>query len=189
MLEKEKIGRDILWHCISLGRFCRLGLFNHRETFCANKCSTNLVVVYTCVSHEWPRYIVSLFESRTPLHVLLRAFVKTAENSCRNNCLTQPTNKFSQNKVYRRCSIKATEQCNFVKCLSVLIAREHRLQLPFDLQELICFVVVSWFVLLSLMIAEIFSLLKVKLNLKICTRRKTLLIFFLKAGCCNKYYE
>ena len=38
-------------------------------------------------------------------------------------------------------------------------------------------------------VAEVFSLLKVKLNLKICTRRKPLLIFFLKADCSNKNYE
>ena len=38
-------------------------------------------------------------------------------------------------------------------------------------------------------VAEVSSLLKVKLNLKICTRRKPLLIFFLKAGCSNKHYE
>ena len=38
-------------------------------------------------------------------------------------------------------------------------------------------------------VAEVFSLLKVKLNLKICTRQKLLLIFFLKAGCSNKSYE
>ena len=35
-------------------------------------------------------------------------------------------------------------------------------------------------------VAEIFSLSKMKLNLKICIRRKPLLIFFLKAGCSNK---
>ena len=38
-------------------------------------------------------------------------------------------------------------------------------------------------------VAEVFGLLKVKLNLKICTSRKPLLIFFLKAGCSNKNYE
>ena len=38
-------------------------------------------------------------------------------------------------------------------------------------------------------VAEVFSLLKVKPNLKICTRRKPLLIFFLKTGCSNKNYE
>ena len=38
-------------------------------------------------------------------------------------------------------------------------------------------------------VAEVFSLLKVKLNLKICTRRKPLLIIFLKADCSNKNYE
>ena len=38
-------------------------------------------------------------------------------------------------------------------------------------------------------VAEVFSLLKVKLNLKICTRLKALLIFFRKAGCSNKNYE
>ena len=38
-------------------------------------------------------------------------------------------------------------------------------------------------------VAEVFSLKKVKLNLKICTRRKPLLIFFLKADCSNKNYE
>ena len=37
-------------------------------------------------------------------------------------------------------------------------------------------------------VAKVFSLLKVKLNLKICTRRKPLLIFFLKAGS-NKNYQ
>ena len=37
-------------------------------------------------------------------------------------------------------------------------------------------------------VAEVFSLLKVKLNLKICTRRKPALIFFLKAGSSNKNY-
>ena len=37
-------------------------------------------------------------------------------------------------------------------------------------------------------VAEVFSLLKVKLNLKICTRRKPLLIIF-KAECSNKNYE
>ena len=38
-------------------------------------------------------------------------------------------------------------------------------------------------------VADVFGLLKVKLNLKICTRRKPLLIFFLEAGCSNKNYE
>ena len=38
-------------------------------------------------------------------------------------------------------------------------------------------------------VAEVFNLLQVKLNLKICTRRKPLLTFFLKAGCFNKLYE
>ena len=35
---------------------------------------------------------------------------------------------------------------------------------------------------------EAFSSIKVKLNFKICTRRKPLLILFLKAGCSNKNY-
>ena len=38
-------------------------------------------------------------------------------------------------------------------------------------------------------VVEVFNLLQVKLNLKICTRRKPLLILFLKAGCFNKLYE
>ena len=38
-------------------------------------------------------------------------------------------------------------------------------------------------------VAEIFSLLKVKLNLKICTRRKSLLILFLEVDSSNKNYE
>ena len=38
-------------------------------------------------------------------------------------------------------------------------------------------------------VAEVLSLLKVQLNLKICTRRKSLLIFFLKADSSNKNYE
>ena len=38
-------------------------------------------------------------------------------------------------------------------------------------------------------VAEVFSVLKVKLNLEICTRRRPLLIYFFKADCCNKYYE
>ena len=40
-----------------------------------------------------------------------------------------------------------------------------------------------------LAVAEVFGLLKVKVNLKICTRRKPLLTFFLKAGCSKKDYE
>ena len=38
-------------------------------------------------------------------------------------------------------------------------------------------------------VAEVFCLLKVKLNLKICTRPEPLLIFFLKTDCFNKSYE
>ena len=37
-------------------------------------------------------------------------------------------------------------------------------------------------------VEEVFGVLKVKLNLKICARRKLLLIFFRKAGCSNKNY-
>ena len=36
-------------------------------------------------------------------------------------------------------------------------------------------------------IAEVFSLVKVKLNLKICTRRIPLLVTFLKVDCSDKY--
>ena len=47
---------------------------------------------------------------------VLRSPVETAENSCGNNCWIQPTNKFNQNKFYRRCSIKGTKQWkNFEK--------------------------------------------------------------------------
>ena len=56
-----------------------------------------------------------------------------------------------------------------------------RLHLPFSLQQLICVIFLD--------VAEVFSLLKVKLNLKICAGRKPLLIYFLKAGCFNKNYE
>ena len=78
-------------------KFCSLGLINHQEGFYTNKCSTMhclqssysepvkeftvffffqifpqyLVAVSTCVSQKWSRYIVSLFETRAPLHVLL----------------------------------------------------------------------------------------------------------------------
>ena len=119
-----------------------------------------LVAASTCFSHKWPRYVVSLFQTRTPLHVLLRSPVEAAENSCGNNCWIQPTNKFNQNKFYRRCSMKGTEQCNFIKCLdsdykekkeNVLLHREiGRLQVSFSLQQLTYSVAVSWFVLLSL---------------------------------------
>ena len=91
-----------------------------------------LVAVSTCVSHKWHRYIVNLFETSTPFLVLLRSPVKTAAYSCGNNCWLQPTNKFNQNNFYRRCSTKGTEQCNFVKCLSILIARKH--------QKMCCFI-------------------------------------------------
>ena len=37
-----------------------------------------LAAVSACLSHKWPRYIGSLFETRTPLHVLLRSPVETA---------------------------------------------------------------------------------------------------------------
>ena len=34
-----------------------------------------LAAVSTCVSHKWPKYIVSLFETRTPLHVFLTKII------------------------------------------------------------------------------------------------------------------
>ena len=88
---------------------------------------------------------------------LLRSPVETAENSCDNNCWKQPTKKFNQNKFYWRCSTKGIEQCNFVKHLSILIARKHNM-CPFIEKWVDCtcllvynnFVVVSWLVLLSL---------------------------------------
>ena len=61
-----------------------------------------------------------------------------------------------------------------------------RLQLSFSLQQLCCSIMIS---ATFLKVAEVFSLLKVKLNLKICTRRKPLLIIFLIADCSNENYE
>ena len=61
-----------------------------------------------------------------------------------------------------------------------------RLQLSFDLPELYCSIMIS---ATFLDIAEVFSLLKVKLNLKICPKRKPLLIIVLKADCYNKNYD
>ena len=61
-----------------------------------------------------------------------------------------------------------------------------RMQLSFSLQQLCCSIIVS---ATFLDVAEVFSLLKMKLNVKICTRRKLLLIIFLKADCSNKNYE
>ena len=127
---------------------------------------------------------------------LLRSPVETAENSCNSNCWIQPTKKLNQNKFYWRRSTKGTEQCNFVKRLSILIAKETweivplhreigRLQLSFSLQQLCCSIMKRYF----LKVAEVFSLLKVKLNLKICARREPLLIIFLKADCSNKNCE
>ena len=53
---------------------------------------------------------------------LLRSPVETAVE------YNLPTNLI-QNKFYRRCStagVQGSEQCIFVKCLSILIAREHK---------------------------------------------------------------
>ena len=96
-----------------------------------------------------------------------------------------PTN-FIQNKFYRRCSAKGTEQCCFVKRLSILIAREHKKMCPFTEKfvDVNCILVYNNIFCFSIMISVTFldvadvlcSLLKVKLNFKICTGRKPLLI-------------
>ena len=53
-----------------------------------------------------------------------------------------------------------------------------RLQLSFSLQQLLlCYSIIISVTFVD--VAEVFSLLKMKLNLKICTRQKPLLIFFL----------
>ena len=130
---------------------------------------------------------------------LLRSPVKIAENSCGNNCWIQPTNIFNQKKFYRRCSTKGTKQCNFIKCLSILIARKHKKICPFIEKwvDCNCLLVYNRYMLCCdimisvtfLDVTEVFSLIKVKLNFKICTRRKPLLIFLLKADWSNKNYE
>ena len=144
--------------------------------------------VLTCVSHKWPRYVVSYFEARTPLQfffflffakIVIVSFIIHFENlgtaifkkhrnhhlSCRQSVKTVSetarvarlqsqrytfldqlskqlkiaaviTVKYNlpinliQNKFYRRCSTKGTEQCSFVKHLLILIAREHKRNVP-----------------------------------------------------------
>ena len=44
--------------------------------------------------------------SKPSLLYLVRSPAKKAENSCGNNCWMQHTNKFNQNKFYRRCWTK-----------------------------------------------------------------------------------
>ena len=48
---------------------------------------------------------------------LLRSPVEIPEFSCGKNCW--------------RCSTKGTRQCNFIKCLSILIERKHKKMCPF----------------------------------------------------------
>ena len=152
--------------------------------------SNYLVAVSTWVSHKWPRYVVSLFEIRTPLHVFFVKIVVVsliiyAENlgtaifkkqfskpsfELWSNLWIQPvkqlvftrvaglqlqrytyldhlskqqkiaavitveynlpTNLFEINSI-EGVQTKGTEQCNFVKCLLILIARKHKKMCPF----------------------------------------------------------
>ena len=100
---------------------CSMEEISRRTLFCLFQRNKSPAVLYFRIFNEtnpWP-YLITLYK-----------IIKT-ENSCGNNCWIQPTNKFNRNKFYRSFLAKYTEQCNFVKCLSILIANKHKNICPF----------------------------------------------------------